>query len=191
MIPRWIANNLAVSQCSPNMYCLTVETAIYILDCFILLFTPFACGFRQTEEDLQTGMHKILDYVKNHEDAWPFTDPVEEEYAPNYYSIIRKPMDLQKMEERLEAGYYKTYSKFRSDFQLIIDNCRLYNGAENAQTQTQLNKTTVKLEKNYYEYGLVHLRQGTLERNLVYIQKDSAGFPWILLNFIHGNLEVI
>ncbi|KAJ8957075.1 hypothetical protein NQ318_007288 [Aromia moschata] len=90
--------------------------------------------FRQTEEDLQTGMHKILDHVKNHEDAWPFTDPVEEEYAPNYYSIIRKPMDLQRMEERLDAGYYKSFTKFRTDFQLIVDNCRLYNGAENEYT---------------------------------------------------------
>nr|CAI5862236.1 unnamed protein product [Callosobruchus analis] len=89
--------------------------------------------FRQTDEDLQTGMHKILDFVKNHEDAWPFTDPVEEEYAPNYYSIVRKPMDLQRMEDRLDGGYYKTFAKFKADFQLIVDNCRLYNGAENGK----------------------------------------------------------
>lgn len=76
-------------------------------------------------------MYKILEYVKNHDDAWPFVDPVDEEYAPNYYSVIRKPMDLQRMEERLDAGHYKTYSKFKADFQLIVDNCRLYNGAEN------------------------------------------------------------
>ncbi|CAH1107566.1 unnamed protein product [Psylliodes chrysocephalus] len=91
--------------------------------------------FRQTDEDLQTGMHKILDFVKSHEDAWPFTDPVEEEYAPNYYSIIRKPMDLQRMEERLDSGYYKNFDKFRGDFQLIVDNCKLYNGAENEYTE--------------------------------------------------------
>lgn len=91
--------------------------------------------FRQTDEDLQTGMHKILDYVKNHEDAWPFVDPVEEEYAPNYYSIIRKPMDLQRMEERLDSGFYKNFSKFRLDFQLIVENCRLYNGVENGKNK--------------------------------------------------------
>lgn len=75
--------------------------------------------------------------MKNHEDAWPFVDPVEEEYAPNYYSIIRKPMDLQRMEERLDSGYYKTFGKFRSDFQLIVDNCRLYNGVENGKIEKQ------------------------------------------------------
>lgn len=78
-------------------------------------------------------MYKILEHVKNHEDAWPFVDPVDEEYAPNYYSVIRKPMDLQRMEDRLDSGQYKTYSKFKSDFQLIVDNCRLYNGADNGK----------------------------------------------------------
>lgn len=97
--------------------------------------------FRQTDEDLITGMHKILDYVKNHEDAWPFADPVDEDYAPNYYTVIRKPMDLQRMEERLDAGYYKNFTKFRDDFQLIVDNCRLYNGAENGKTNDRLVET--------------------------------------------------
>ncbi|XP_030766018.1 uncharacterized protein LOC115890048 [Sitophilus oryzae] len=91
--------------------------------------------FQQTEEDLQVGMHKILDFVKNHDDAWPFVDPVEEEYAPNYYSIIRRPMDLTRMEDKLDQGYYKTYDKFRGDFQLIVNNCRLYNGVENEYTE--------------------------------------------------------
>ncbi|KAK5642951.1 hypothetical protein RI129_009118 [Pyrocoelia pectoralis] len=99
--------------------------------------------FRQTEEDLQTGMHKILDYVKNNEDAWPFVDAVEEEYAPNYYSVIRKPMDLQRMEDRLDSGYYKTFSRFRGDFQLIVDNCRLYNGVDNEYTEMVGNLLTV------------------------------------------------
>ncbi|RZC39452.1 Bromodomain and/or DUF1421 domain containing protein, partial [Asbolus verrucosus] len=80
-------------------------------------------------------MHKILDYVKNHEDAWPFADQVDEDYAPNYYTVIRKPMDLQRMEERLDSGYYKSFTKFQDDFQLIADNCRLYNGAENEYTE--------------------------------------------------------
>lgn len=34
------------------------------------------------EEEQQVGMHKVLNILKDHEDAWPFTDPVDEQYAP-------------------------------------------------------------------------------------------------------------
>lgn len=40
-------------------------------------------------------------------------------------------MDLTKMEEKLDNGHYKNFDKFKADFQLIVNNCRLYNGVEN------------------------------------------------------------
>lgn len=87
--------------------------------------------FTETEEVLQIGMHKVLEHVKNHDDAWPFMDPVEEDIAPRYYSIIRRPMDLQRMEEKLDSAEYNTFSEFKNDFKLIVNNCRLYNGQNN------------------------------------------------------------
>lgn len=47
-------------------------------------------SFMETDEVLQIGMHKVLQHVKNHDDAWPFMDPVEEDIAPRYYSIIKR-----------------------------------------------------------------------------------------------------
>lgn len=78
-------------------------------------------------------MHKVLEHVKNHDDAWPFMDPVEEDIAPRYYSIIRRPMDLQRMEEKLDNAEYNTFSEFKNDFKLIVNNCRLYNGQNNGK----------------------------------------------------------
>lgn len=63
-----------------NNYCLNKKSII----------TPTVLSFTETEEVLQIGMHKVLVYVKNHRDAWPFMDPVEEDIAPRYYSIIRR-----------------------------------------------------------------------------------------------------
>ncbi|XP_071446844.1 uncharacterized protein dikar [Hetaerina americana] len=91
--------------------------------------------FRQSNEDLQTGLHKILERVKSHEDAWPFADPVDEEWAPRYYAVVRKPMHLRRMEEKLEAGDYLTFSHFKADFMLIVENCRKYNGSDNEYTE--------------------------------------------------------
>lgn len=43
-------------------------------------------------------------------------------------------MDLQQMEERLDKGQYLTFTTFRNDFKLIVNNCRLYNGQNNGNT---------------------------------------------------------
>ena len=51
-------------------------------------------SFTETDEVLQIGMHKVLEYIKNHGDAWPFMDPVEEDIAPRYYSIIRRFVEI-------------------------------------------------------------------------------------------------
>lgn len=48
-----------------------------------------------------------------------------------YYSVVRKPMDLSTMEEKLENSLYKSLSEFKRDFRLIVDNCRQYNGSDN------------------------------------------------------------
>ncbi|EJY57921.1 AAEL017575-PA [Aedes aegypti] len=109
--------------------------------------------FTETEEVLQIGMHKILEYIKNHDDAWPFMDPVDEDIAPRYYSIIRRPMDLQKMEDKLDNGEYLTFGDFRNDFKLIVNNCRLYNGQANEYTEmvNNLQLAFEKAKKKYFD----------------------------------------
>lgn len=43
-------------------------------------------------------------------------------------------MDLLKMEEKLDNGEYATFTEFRNDFKLIVNNCRLYNGQNNGKS---------------------------------------------------------
>lgn len=50
--------------------------------------------------------------------------------VPNYYKIIKKPMDLKKVKKRLQlqsSQYYKSTQEFVSDVRLIFKNCAKYN----------------------------------------------------------------
>jgi transcription initiation factor TFIID subunit 2 len=44
-----------------------------------------------------------------------------------YYEEIKRPMDLQTLSHRLEAGAYRSYRDFFAAFSLIASNCKLFN----------------------------------------------------------------
>lgn len=60
-------------------------------------------------------------------DAWPFLEPVDRKQVPDYYCVIKSPMDLSTLNKRLSKSLYQTKEAFADDFRLIISNCRQYN----------------------------------------------------------------
>lgn len=49
---------------------------------------------------------------------------------PNYYKIIKQPMDLKKVKKRLQLRsslHYQSTKDFVSDMRLIFKNCAKYN----------------------------------------------------------------
>lgn len=66
-----------------------------------------------------------------------FTQPVDPValQIPNYHKVVKKPMDLQTMGERLDTGQYNNAREFERDFQLIVKNSILFNGADHIVTQ--------------------------------------------------------
>uniref|UniRef100_A0A8C5CMI4 Histone acetyltransferase n=1 Tax=Gadus morhua TaxID=8049 RepID=A0A8C5CMI4_GADMO len=65
--------------------------------------------------------------------------------APGYYQVIRFPMDLKTMSERLKSRYYATRKLFMADMQRIFTNCREYNPPE-----SEYYKCANLLEKFFY-----------------------------------------
>ena len=46
--------------------------------------------------------HVLLDALEENEDCWPFLEPVEKKAFPEYFKVIKKPMDLQTVRNKLE-----------------------------------------------------------------------------------------
>lgn len=46
---------------------------------------------------------------------------------PDYYEIIQEPISLKEIRSRIERGKYETDEEFRSDLDLMFQNCRTYN----------------------------------------------------------------
>uniref|UniRef100_A0A8C9VDW2 histone acetyltransferase n=1 Tax=Scleropages formosus TaxID=113540 RepID=A0A8C9VDW2_SCLFO len=91
---------------------------------------------------------------QNHQNAWPFMEPVKKTEAPGYYQVIRFPMDLKTISERLKSRYYTTRKLFMADMQRVFTNCREYNPPE-----SEYYKCANLLEKFFYtkikEAGLI------------------------------------
>uniref|UniRef100_A0A8C4WD17 histone acetyltransferase n=1 Tax=Gopherus evgoodei TaxID=1825980 RepID=A0A8C4WD17_9SAUR len=105
-------------------------------------------------DQLYNALKNLLAQIKTHPSAWPFMEPVKKLEAPDYYEIIRFPIDLKTMTERLKNRYYVTKKLFIADLQRIITNCREYNPPDSDYC-----KCANTLEKFFYfklkEAGLI------------------------------------
>ncbi|XP_068649472.1 histone acetyltransferase GCN5-like isoform X1 [Aristolochia californica] len=80
---------------------------------------------------LKNFMRALLKLMNEHPDAWPFKEPVDARDVPDYYDIIKDPMDLRTMSKRLESEqYYVTFEMFVADVRRMFANARTYNSPE-------------------------------------------------------------
>ncbi|CEJ91905.1 Putative Transcriptional activator spt7 [[Torrubiella] hemipterigena] len=80
------------------------------------------------QEDLYEALDKVLTELKAHtEYSMPFLSRVNKRDAPDYYNLIKNPMDLGSMTKKLKSLTYKSKVEFVADLNLIWDNCLKYN----------------------------------------------------------------
>ncbi|RIB15774.1 Bromodomain-containing protein [Gigaspora rosea] len=72
-----------------------------------------------------------LKTLKHHSSAAPFLEPVDyvKYNIPDYPDIIKNPMDLGTVEQKLNDCAYESVNAFISDVRLVFSNCIIYNGA--------------------------------------------------------------
>ena len=81
--------------------------------------------------ELQARITGILKQLNGHCKASVFAKPVDSGQAPMYYNVIKNPMDLSKIQLKLDKYQYKSIRQFINDFKLIIRNCKLFNPKHN------------------------------------------------------------
>ena len=47
-------------------------------------------------------LRSSLREIRSHEDKWPFTDPVNPVQVPDYYDVVKDPVDLKLINERIK-----------------------------------------------------------------------------------------
>jgi hypothetical protein len=92
---------------------------------------------RQSDEVLRNAdphtlqLDAVLQSLRSYR---PFSEPfltrVRKSEAPDYYEVVKRPMDLGTMASKLRDGFYTRRALFVSDLELIFSNCRFYNPDE-------------------------------------------------------------
>lgn len=100
-------------------------------------------------EHMMEELKKKPKYKKLTEPFLVPVDPVALQ-IPHYFSIIKHPMDLQTMGQKLKGGQYASDREFKADFDLMIENCKKFNGPQNpiyafaVDLQSEFDKDWVK-----------------------------------------------
>ncbi|XP_071331482.1 E3 ubiquitin-protein ligase TRIM33 isoform X1 [Trachinotus anak] len=86
-------------------------------------------GEQNMSPEDQRRCERLLLYIFCHELSVGFREPVPSS-VPNYYKIIKQPMDLKKVKKKLQlrsSQYYQSTQEFVSDMRLVFKNCAKYN----------------------------------------------------------------
>ncbi|KAJ2791082.1 histone acetyltransferase [Coemansia helicoidea] len=83
---------------------------------------------KHARSKLNTWQIVVVGEMMVHASAWPFHKPVDAQEVPNYYTVIKEPMDLMTLEANVEDNKYTTLEAFIHDTRKIFDNCKTYNG---------------------------------------------------------------
>ncbi|XP_040293314.1 transcription intermediary factor 1-alpha isoform X1 [Bufo bufo] len=101
----------------------------------------------------QRKCERILLYIFCHEMSLPFQDPVPLT-VPDYYRIIKSPMDLSHIKRKLQLNgspHYSHPEEFVSDIRLIFKNCAEFN-----EPDSEVATAGIKLE-SYFEELLANI----------------------------------
>lgn len=73
---------------------------------------------------------RMMMTLSRNSNAYIFLEPVNVEILniPDYFTIVKKPMDFGTIKSKLKEQRYANITEFMEDLELVFYNCKLYNG---------------------------------------------------------------
>ncbi|XP_072019979.1 LOW QUALITY PROTEIN: bromodomain adjacent to zinc finger domain protein 2B-like [Amphiura filiformis] len=81
-------------------------------------------------KDNMAPCKQMVSELDKEENSWPFLLPVNTKQFTSYRKIIKKPMDLSTLRNKMHNGSCRTHEEFAADVRLMFDNCETYNEDE-------------------------------------------------------------
>lgn len=89
---------------------------------------------------LKEIFREVIAIMQADPNSYFFRLPVLKRDLPDYYSVIKKPMDLAQMAKKARNGQYKTPEQFLADVDRIRSNAHRYNEDRNPIVTEQADK---------------------------------------------------
>ncbi|KCZ74937.1 hypothetical protein H311_04093, partial [Anncaliia algerae PRA109] len=113
----------------------------------------------ENKENLSQFLNELLKQ-KHRNYSWPFLEPVDIKQVPDYYTVIKNPIDLKTIQSRLAS--YKNKEELKRDLDLMIQNCFTYNmpGSDVYECGVKLKKVIDSLfyEDNNLEEQILEIK---------------------------------
>merc|ERR1712111_254169 len=88
---------------------------------------------KKAGKKLKKKMKKLIEVVMQYEDSdgrilsEPFVKLPSRKELPDYYEIIRRPVDIAKLQKRIDEEHYDDMDALEKDFMLMCKNTQQYN----------------------------------------------------------------
>ncbi|KAH7301603.1 hypothetical protein KP509_23G034300 [Ceratopteris richardii] len=74
-------------------------------------------------------LRRVLDKLQKIDTFGTFSEPVDAKEVPDYYEIIKEPMDFGTMRRRISVNHYTNLDLFKKDINAICNNAMTFNAA--------------------------------------------------------------
>lgn len=90
----------------------------------------------QLKDHFAEVVRATITIIRKNDTYLLFQDPVTEDSAPDYFEVVKQPMDFGTMMTKVEEGRYgnSDIGRVFEDFLLVLDNCALYNDGNDEVT---------------------------------------------------------